>query len=68
MKLDRDVILQAALSLLDEVGMDKLSTRLLAERLGVQQPALYWHFKNKRALLDAALSEELDTIMNGADQ
>jgi TetR/AcrR family tetracycline transcriptional repressor len=59
MKLDREVILEAALSLLDEVGMDKLSTRLLAERLGVQQPALYWHFRNKRALLDAMNSEIL---------
>ncbi|MGJ7526145.1 tetracycline resistance transcriptional repressor TetR [Variovorax sp. GB1P17] len=59
MKLDREVILEAALALLDEVGMDKLSTRLLAERLGVQQPALYWHFKNKRALLDAMNCELL---------
>lgn len=59
MKLDREVILEAALALLDEVGMDKLSTRLLAERLGVQQPALYWHFKNKRALLDAMNREIL---------
>jgi len=59
MKLDREVILEAALALLDEVGMDKLSTRLLAERLGVQQPALYWHFKNKRALLDAMNGEIL---------
>jgi TetR/AcrR family tetracycline transcriptional repressor len=59
MKLDSEVILEAALALLDEVGMDKLSTRLLAERLGVQQPALYWHFKNKRALLDAMNGEIL---------
>lgn len=59
MKLDSEVILEAALALLDEVGMDKLSTRLLAERLGVQQPALYWHFKNKRALLDAMNRELL---------
>jgi TetR/AcrR family tetracycline transcriptional repressor len=59
MKLDREAILEAALALLDEVGMDKLSTRLLAERLGVQQPALYWHFKNKRALLDAMNREIL---------
>lgn len=59
MKLDREVILETGLTLLDEVGMDKLSTRLLAERLGVQQPALYWHFKNKRALLDAMNSEIL---------
>lgn len=53
MKLQRDIVLQAALDLLNEVGMDGLTTRKLAERLGVQQPALYWHFKNKRALLDA---------------
>ncbi|MDP9892142.1 TetR/AcrR family tetracycline transcriptional repressor [Variovorax boronicumulans] len=59
MKLDSETILEAALALLDEVGMDKLSTRLLAERLGVQQPALYWHFKNKRALLDAMSGEIL---------
>ncbi len=39
--------------LLNEVGVDGLTTRKLAERLGVQQPALYWHFRNKRALLDA---------------
>jgi TetR/AcrR family tetracycline transcriptional repressor len=59
MKLDREAILEAALALLDEVGVDKLSTRLLAERLGVQQPALYWHFHNKRALLDAMNAEIL---------
>ncbi len=38
---------------MNEVGVDGLTTRKLAERLGVQQPALYWHFRNKRALLDA---------------
>jgi TetR/AcrR family tetracycline transcriptional repressor len=53
MKVDRQLIVSAALDLLNEVGVDALSTRLLAERLGVKQPALYWHFKNRRALLDA---------------
>jgi len=53
MAIDRDRIVDEALLLLNEVGIDKLSTRKLAERLGVQQPALYWHFKNKSALLDA---------------
>ncbi len=52
-KLDRETVIHAALDLLDEVGVDGLSTRRLAERLNVQQPALYWHFRNKRALLDA---------------
>lgn len=59
MKVDRRRILETALELLNEVGVDALSTRLIAERLGVRQPALYWHFKNKRALLDAINGEIL---------
>jgi TetR/AcrR family transcriptional regulator, tetracycline repressor protein len=53
MKIDKTAIISAALDLLNEVGIDALSTRVLAQRLGVQQPALYWHFKNKQALLTA---------------
>jgi len=53
MAIARDQIVAAALALLDEVGIDQFTTRKLAERLGVAQPALYWHFKNKRALFDA---------------
>lgn len=53
MSIARDRIVDEALKLLDEVGIEALTTRKIAERLGVQQPALYWHFKNKRALLDA---------------
>jgi TetR/AcrR family transcriptional regulator, tetracycline repressor protein len=52
-RLNRDDVLRAALGLLNEVGIDALSTRRLAERLGVQSPTLYWHFKSKGALLDA---------------
>jgi TetR/AcrR family transcriptional regulator, tetracycline repressor protein len=52
-RLNRDDVLRAALELLNEVGIDALSTRKLAERLGVQSPTLYWHFKSKGALLDA---------------
>ncbi|WP_344262678.1 TetR/AcrR family transcriptional regulator C-terminal domain-containing protein [Actinomadura napierensis] len=42
--------------LLDEVGLDGLSLRRLARELGVQAPALYWHFKNKQELLDEMVS------------
>ena len=34
-------------------GIDGLTTRKLAQKLGIEQPTLYWHVKNKRALLDA---------------
>ncbi len=53
MAIEREKILDAALALVNEVGLDQLSTRRLAERLGVQQPALYWHFRSKAALLEA---------------
>ncbi|MEO5805788.1 TetR/AcrR family transcriptional regulator C-terminal domain-containing protein [Devosia sp.] len=56
MAIEPRKIVEEALALLNEVGIDKLSTRKLAERLGVQQPALYWHFRSKSVLLDAVNS------------
>lgn len=53
MALERDVIVRTAIRLLDEVGLEKLTLRRLAAELGVQAPALYWHFRNKQELLDA---------------
>ncbi|WP_186123142.1 TetR/AcrR family transcriptional regulator C-terminal domain-containing protein [Burkholderia gladioli] len=52
-KLNRDAVIAAAFDLLDEVGLDRFSTRHLAKRLNVEQPALYWHFKNKADLMSA---------------
>lgn len=52
MRLERHIVVSAALQLLNEAGLDGLTTRRLAEALGVQGPALYWHFKNKQELID----------------
>ena len=52
MAIDRHQVVETALRLLDQDGLDKLSLRRLAAELGVQAPALYWHFPSKRALLD----------------
>lgn len=52
-KLDKEQVIDNALILLNEVGMEGLTTRKLAQKIGVEQPTLYWHVKNKRALLDA---------------
>lgn len=49
--LDRATIVQAALDLLEEAGIEGMSTRRLAAALGVKGPSLYWHFKNKGELL-----------------
>jgi TetR/AcrR family tetracycline transcriptional repressor len=52
MPLERETVARAALAVLDEVGLDGLTVRRIAEALGVQNPALYWHFRNKQDLLD----------------
>jgi TetR/AcrR family tetracycline transcriptional repressor len=52
MPLERETMIRVALALLNEVGLDGLTVRRLAERLGVQNPALYWHFEKKQELLD----------------
>jgi TetR/AcrR family tetracycline transcriptional repressor len=51
-RLDLDLLVKAAVSLLDEEGLDALTTRRLAARLGVQSPALYWYVRDKEELLD----------------
>src|SRR3954447_13058613 len=60
MRLTRDQVLAAALDLLDEGGLDRLTMRRLATALGVKNGATYWHFPSKQALL-AAMAESLLT-------
>ncbi|MFF0746710.1 TetR/AcrR family transcriptional regulator C-terminal domain-containing protein [Streptomyces sp. NPDC004111] len=54
--MNRATVVTEALTLLDEVGLETVSTRRLAKRLGVEQPSLYYHFKTKKDLL-AAMAE-----------
>jgi len=55
-------VLQAAMKLLDEVGLPDLTMRKLAATLDVQPSALYWHFDNKQSLL----ADVSNTIVNFA--
>lgn len=50
-KIRRDQVVSAALELLDELGLDALSTRRLAQKLGVESASLYWYFRDKSTLL-----------------
>lgn len=53
-KLSKEIIIESAFSYLKTTGdLKKLSMRKLAAELNVQAPALYWHFKNKKELLQA---------------
>lgn len=57
MVLHREDVIRAAVELLDEVGLDRLTTRGLTTRMGVQPAALYWHVRSKRELLSAVADE-----------
>ncbi|MFJ4847289.1 TetR/AcrR family transcriptional regulator C-terminal domain-containing protein [Streptomyces sp. NPDC088733] len=62
MRLSRAIVLSRALELLDEAGLEALTMRKLATALDVHVGALYWHFDDKKALLDAMAEEILSGI------
>ena len=53
--LTRDRVLAAAVELADGEGIAALSMRRLAQTLGVEAMTLYYHVKNKEALLDGIM-------------
>lgn len=53
--LSREMIADAALALVDREGLEALSMRRVAGALGVEAMALYHHFPNKEALVEAVL-------------
>ena len=66
--LSRERVLDAAVALADSEGIDAVTMRALAERLGVEAMSLYYHVANKEALFDgivevigAEILEEADT-------
>ena len=48
-------IVQAALAVIGEQGMGKLTVRNVAKRVGFSEPAVYRHFPDKTSLLEAML-------------
>ena len=48
--ITREAIVEAALIVLDRVGMEGLSMRRVAEELGTGAASLYWHVRNKEEL------------------
>lgn len=60
--LSRERVLQTALALADEGGVESLSMRRLADELGVKAMSLYNHVANKDDLLDGILDAALAEI------
>lgn len=64
--LSPDLIVEAAIELLDEHGEEGLTFRALAQHLATGAGALYWHIANKSELLvtatDTIVIRTLDTV------
>ena len=58
--LDRDAWIRGALSALADHGHGGLRVELLAKRLAVTKGSFYWHFRDRRDLLDAVLDRWKD--------
>jgi len=58
--LSLDRIVATAVELLDERGVDGLTMRRLADRLGSGVMSLYWHVDNKAGVCDLALDSVLE--------
>jgi AcrR family transcriptional regulator len=60
--LSRERVLQAAVALADEAGLEAFSMRALAQELGVVPMALYKHVANKDELLDGMVDSVFGEI------
>lgn len=52
MKMKKEEILHAALSLAAEYGLGAVSMGMIAERVGIRKPSLYNHFSSKEELTE----------------
>ena len=60
--LDEKRVLDAAFAVLETHGFEGLTIRRIADVLGVKNPALYWHFKNKQEIVNGMASRLLDRM------
>ena len=68
--LTRERVLQAAIKLADDGGIEALSMRKLGQELGVEAMALYHHFTGKEQVLDGIIDlvfAEIDVPETGPD-
>ncbi len=63
---NRDVVLEAALALVDERGWRGLTARTLAQRLGASTAPVYHHFNTMEALSQAVLTRARDLMLSYA--
>jgi AcrR family transcriptional regulator len=66
--LSRDVILHAALEMIDANGIDSLSMRQLGQALGIEAMSIYHYFRNRDDLLDGVVEVVMQEIIDTVDK
>lgn len=61
--LTRELVVDAALRLVESQGSEALTMRRLAEDLGAAVTAIYWHVGNRDTLLDLLVERLLDDMV-----
>ena len=70
-KSTKDVIEQVALELFSKKGFKAVSIRDICKVVGIKESSIYYHFKNKQAIMDSLLVkidlliEKMKTTFNG---
>ena len=68
--LSRERVLDAAIKLADQGGLESLSMRKLGQELGVEAMAVYYHFANKDEVIDGIVDivfSQIDLPASGVD-
>jgi len=60
--ITRERLVEAALALIDEEGLERLSMRALADRLQVKAASLYWHVRDRDELLQLLAEAILESM------
>ncbi|WP_066361141.1 TetR/AcrR family transcriptional regulator [Herbidospora mongoliensis] len=60
--ISRRKVLETALAIVDDEGLDALSIRRLGEALNVNGASLYHHFRNKDEILDGVTQLALESV------
>jgi AcrR family transcriptional regulator len=58
----RNAMMDAVISLLDEVPPDKVSIRMIAEKVGVSHMVFYTYFKDRDEIMDVLVERERKSI------
>lgn len=75
METTKEHILLSAIFAIEKYGLPNLTTRLIAEEAGVNNAALHYYFGTKETLINAALKqtsqhmlEDVESIMGGVEE